>query len=154
MAIYIKKGNGFKCLGEGTICPKKYLKLREGVDANLGTTNGIQQAQAKAKQIMNKNPNVQSASADAGKLDGAQDKSTGEGMSLDIPVDANGQQLASAQRMAHSQGNNDVQIKFTKNDASSSGQTQENKSSRRLTELRQNSIGFTKQELSEFLNSI
>ena len=97
MKIFVKKDNNLKPLGEGKIYSKSQLRLNEdGFDANLGTANGIQQAQIKAKQMMNNNPTINSASADAGKLDGQSDTTSGEGVNLQLPVNATGAQLATA----------------------------------------------------------
>ena len=153
MKILVKKGNKLINLGEGKIYSKSELKLNElnGFDANIGQANGIQQAQMKARQLMNKNSSVTSASADAGKLDGQSDKQSGEGIELKVPVNANGQQLAQAQRMVKDQGADDAQITFTKPQTSSSSiGTNESK----IMEMRRNSIPFTKKELNSFLNSL
>lgn len=149
MKIWQKRDNGLIFLGEGSIFSKKQLRLKEDVDANIGTASGIQQAQAKAKQLMNKNPSVTTASADAGKMDGQNDASTGEGMSINVPVNANGQQLAAVQQMTKDQGADDVQVKFTKDDTSSDTTNES-----RVANLRNNSVPFTKAEMSAFLNSL
>ena len=91
MRVFTKRNNR---LVEGVPYRKSELRLSEDVDANLGSANGIQAAQMKAKQLMSKNPNVNAASADAGKLDGSSDSSSGEGMKLQVPVDAKGSQLS------------------------------------------------------------
>lgn len=151
MKVFTKKDIRLMALGEGKVFSKRQLKLREDVDANIGTASGIQQAQAKAKQLMNQNPSVDSASADAGKLDGQQDTSSGEGMELEIPVNANGQQLATASKLAKDQSSDDVQIKFTKNSTSSSSNMTDES---RIIKMRESSVPFTKQELSAFLNTL
>lgn len=152
MQVLVKKGDKLLKLGEGRIYSKSDLKLNEanGLDANIGQANGIQQAQMKAKQLMNQNAGVTSASADAGKLDGQKDTQGGEGIELKVPVNANGQQLSQAQRMVKDQGADDAQITFTKPQDSSSFGTNESK----IVEMRKNSIPFTKKELSSFLNSL
>ena len=152
MQVLVKKGDKLLKLGEGRIYSKSELKLNElnGFDANIGQANGIQQAQMKAKQLMNQNAGVTSASADAGKLDGQKDTQGGEGIELKVPVNANGQQLAQADRMVKNQGADDAQITFTKPQDSSSFGTNESK----IVEMRKNSIPFTKKELSSFLNSL
>ena len=152
MQVLVKKGDKLLNLGEGRIYSKSDLKLNEanGIDANIGQANGIQQAQMKAKQLMNRNAGVTSASADAGKLDGQNDQQSGEGLELKVPVNANGQQLAQADKMVKNQGANDAQITFTKPQSSSSFGTNESK----IVEMRKNSIPFTKKELSSFLNSL
>ena len=151
MKILRFKDNQLRMLGEGRIIPKSELSLKEDIDANIGTANGIQQAQIKARNIMNQNPNVNSASADAGHLDGQNDSNSGEGIKLELPVNANGNQLAQAQRMTQNQNNDDMQISFTKPQLN--GQVQDTNESR-IIEMRNNSIQFTKKELTEFLNSL
>jgi hypothetical protein len=156
MQVIIKKNNKLVKLGEGRIYSKSQLKLNElnGLDANLTAgnvpVNGIQQAQMKAKQLMNQNAGVTSASADAGKLDGQNDTQGGEGVELRVPVNATGPQLAQAQRMVKDQGSDDAQITFTKPQSSTSNGLGESK----IVEMRRNSIPFSKKELSSFLKSL
>ena len=156
MQVIVKKNNKLVKLGEGRIYSKSQLKLNElnGLDANLTAgnvpVNGIQQAQMKAKQLMNQNAGVTSASADAGKLDGQNDTQGGEGVELRVPVNATGPQLAQAQRMVKDQGSDDAQITFTKPQSSTSNGLGESK----IVEMRRNSIPFSKKELSSFLNSL
>lgn len=152
MRVFTKRNNR---LVEGVPYRKSELRLSEDVDANLGSANGIQAAQMKAKQLMSKNPNVNSASADAGKLDGSADSSSGEGMKLQLPVNAKGSQLSSAQSMIRNQSNDDMEIEFTKDTNSTDSQDQANESLKeRLANLRENSIPFTKKSLTSFLKSI
>lgn len=152
MRVFTKRNNR---LVEGVPYRKSELRLSEDVDANLGTANGIQAAQMKAKQLMSKNPNVNAASADAGKLDGADDSSSGEGMKLQVPVNAKGSQLSSAQSMIRNQSNDDMEVEFTKDTNSADSQDQANESLKeRLANLRENSIPFTKKSLTSFLKSI
>ena len=152
MRVFTKRNNR---LVEGVPYRKSELRLSEDVDANLGSANGIQAAQMKAKQLMSKNPNVNAASADAGKLDGSDDSSSGEGMKLQVPVDAKGSQLSSAQSMIRNQSNDDMEIEFTKDTNSTDSQDQANESLKeRLANLRENSIPFTKKSLTSFLKSI
>lgn len=152
MRVFTKRNNR---LVEGVPYRKSELRLSEDVDANLGSANGIQAAQMKAKQIMSKNPNVNAASADAGKLDGSDDSSSGEGMKLQVPVDAKGSQLSSAQSVIRNQSNDDMEIEFTKDTNSTDSQDQANESLKeRLANLRENSIPFTKKSLTSFLKSI
>ena len=99
---------------------------------------------------MNKNSSITSASADAGKLDGQVDTNSGEGIKLEVPVNANGSQLAQAQRMVKDQSADDAQITFTKPQTSMSNGISES----RITEMRKNSIPFTKKELSNFLSTL
>ena len=152
MRVFTKRNNR---LVEGVPYRKSELRLSEDVDANLGSANGIQAAQMKAKQLMSKNPNVNAASADAGKLDGSVDSSSGEGMKLQLPVNAKGSQLSSAQSMIRNQSNDDMEVEFTKDTNSTDSQDQANESLKeRLVNLRENSIPFTKKSLASFLKSI
>lgn len=152
MKILRFKNNQLQMLGEGKIYSKKNLKLREGVDANISSANGIQDMKAKAAKVLNQNPNVDSASADAGHIDGQNDMNSGEGMKLQLPINANGKQLSQAQNMVKNQGNNDMQVSFTKPQVN--GQTQGSTNESRIMEMRANAIPFTKKELNEFLNSL
>jgi len=150
MQVIIKKNNRLVKLGEGRMYSKSQLKLNE-LDANIGMANGIQQAQMKAKQLMNRNAGVTSASADAGKLDNQNDTQGGEGVELRVPVNATGPQLAQAQRMVKDQGSDDAQITFTKPQTSA---TDNGLGESRIIEMRKNSIPFSKKELSSFLKSL
>ena len=152
METFVKKNNKLIRIGEGKLLKKGEILLREenGVDANIGTANGIQQAQMKAKQLMNRNPGVNSASADAGKIDGQNDANSGEGIKLEVPVNATGKQLAQAQRMTKDQNADDAQITFTKDNGNNGTSTNES----RIVELRRNSVPFSKNELTKFLKSI
>jgi len=152
METFVKKNNKLVRIGEGKLLKKGEILLKEenGVDANIGTANGIQQAQMKAKQLMNRNPGVNSASADAGKIDGQNDANSGEGIKLEVPVNATGKQLAQAQRMTKDQNADDAQITFTKDNGNNGTSTNES----RIVELRRNSVPFSKNELTKFLKSI
>lgn len=155
MEVLIKTNNGLQRLGEGKIFSKKQLKLREDIDAAIGSANGLQQAQQKAKKLINQNPSVDSASADLGKLDGQKDTSSGEGTKIQLPINASATQLNNVQQMSKNQANDDVEVEFTKNDTSnSSSSTNESRKNRKLVEMRYNSVPFTKKELSSFLKSI
>lgn len=146
MEILVKTNRGLKSLGEGRVYSKKQLMLKEdGLDANLGMSSSIQAAQMKAKQMMSKNPTVTSASADAGKLDGQMDSQNGEGVRLELPVNANGKQLAQAQKMVSDTNADDAQITFTKNQDTMTTES-------RLSELRANSVPFSKNEINEIIN--
>lgn len=151
METFIKKGNKLVRIGEGKLFKKGELSLikEDGIDANIDGANGIQQAQMKAKQLMNKNPGVTSASSDAGKLDAQKDTNSGEGLELKVPVNATGNQLAQAQRMTKDQSADDAKITFTKENPSD-GMTSESK----IVEMRKNSVPFSKKELTNFLRKL
>jgi len=151
METFVKKDNKLVRIGEGKLFKKGELSLikEDGIDANIDGANGIQQAQMKAKQLMNKNPGVTSASSDAGKLDGQKDSNSGEGLELKVPVNATGNQLAQAQRMTKDQSADDAKITFTK-ETPSDGMTSESK----IVEMRKNSVPFSKKELTNFLRKL
>ena len=157
MKILRFRNNQLKNLGEGRLVPKTALTLKEDVDANIGTASGIQQAQMKARQLMNQSPSVNSASADAGHLDNQTDSNSGDGMKLELPVNANGKQLAQAQHMVQDQSNDDMQVTFTKPQINGQIQgegTNESVKAKKLVEMRNNSIPFTKKELNVFLSTL
>lgn len=155
MEVLVKTDKGLQRLGEGKIFSKKQLKLKEGIAAAIGSANGLQQAQQKAKQILDQNSNADSANADLGKLDGQNDTSTGEGTKIQLPINASATQLNNVQQMSKNQANDDVEVEFTKNDTNnSSSSTNESRKNRKLVEMRYNSVPFTKKELRSFLKSI
>lgn len=152
MQVLVKNGDRLYSLGEGKIYSKKQVKLKEGLDASIGTANGVQQAQMKAKNAMAQ-PNVTSASGDLGKMDGQNDSNTGEGVKIQLPVNASTQQLNNVQSMAKNSANDDMEVEFVKNDASTNNGTNESIQNKKLVEMRRNSVSFTKKELSDFLAS-
>ena len=152
MRVLVKNDNRLIELGEGKMFSKSQLKLNEDVTASLGSANGIQAAQMKAKQLMAKNPNVDSASSDAGKLDGKNNQGSGEGIKLQVPINASGSQLANAKNMVNNKYN--MEIEFTKNTPNDNNTNNESKEYDRLKDLRENSIPFTKDSLAKFLRTI
>ena len=147
MRTYVKKNGKLNLVGEGRLYSKAELLLREGgLDANIGSADSIQQAQLKAKKMMNQNAGVDSASVEAGKADGQADSQSGEGVKLQIPINATGKQLAQAQKMTKDQGSDDSEIQFVKNDSNSTNES-------KIYEMRMNSVPFTKRELSKLLNN-
>ena len=150
MKIYVKKNGKLNILGEGKIYSKSQLRLNEGgIDANIPVSDNLKQAQIKAQQMINRDPSVTSASADAGKLDGQKDTQSGEGLQVKLPINANAQQLNQAQQMTKGQNADDVQITFDK-----SKPTSDNLGESRIIEMRKNAIPFSKKELSSFLKEI
>lgn len=134
---------------------KSDLVLREqnGIDANLTSAPNVAQAVIKAKETMNRNPNVSSVSADAGKLDGSSDMQSGEGMKLQVPVNASSQELSTVQTIVKSQNNDDMQIQFTK--PVTNGQVQDDNSvSESVNQLRRTMPEFTKKDFDQLLKSI
>lgn len=148
MQVLVKNGGKLYPLGEGKMYIKKQVKLREGLDAAIDGASGISQAREKARQLINKG--ASSASGDLGKMDGQNDSSTGEGTKIQIPVNASAKQLNNVQRMAKDSNNDDMEVEFTKSDAS----TNESIRDQKLVEMKKNSIPFTKKEMRDFLKTL
>ena len=148
MKVVIKRNNRLVEFDECVAYSKGELRLNEDITATIPQSTNIKQAQMKAQQLMNQNSGVGSASIDAGKADGQNDQGSGEGMKFTLPINANGKQLAQAERLTRDQNADDVEIEFTKQNASSSSLgTNES----RIREMRRNSIPFSKNELNKFL---
>lgn len=156
MEVLVKTDNGLQRLGEGKIFSKKQLKLREdnnGLSAALGSANGLQQAQAKARSIMQTHPGVTSAKGEMGQMDSKTDSNEGEGLTMQIDKDAPAQTVNKAQQAL--KGSEDATVEFVDNSKnSSSSSTNESRKNRKLMEMRYNSVPFTKKELSSFLKSL
>lgn len=132
------------------------LKEQNGVDANLPGNGapGIAQAITNAKQVMNRNSNVSTVSADAGHLDGSNDTTSGEGMKLEIPVNASGQEIATAQNLVKNQSNDDMQIQFTKPVTNGQIQDSNNTMGESVNNLRRTMPEFSKRDFDKLLKSI
>lgn len=149
MEIYVKKGNFFNKIGEGKIYKKSELRINEGIEANIGQAANMQQAAIKAKQVLNQNPSVKSASTDLGKVDGETNSNSGEGLKIQVPVNANASQLDKVQQMSRGGSYDDTEVEFTKG-----SETTTTENTERLKKLRENSVPFTKKELKSFLISL
>ena len=113
MKVYVKKDKALKLLGEGKIYSKKDLVLREFnaggnsvVAAVPGATN-VRQFVNQGAKTYHQNGNVGLIQGEMGQFDNQNDSSTGEGLGIDLPVNATGQQIAKVQNMANQQGNDD-----------------------------------------------
>lgn len=150
MKILIKTKNGLLNLGEGMIYSKKDLRLNEdnGINANISSASSIRHAQVMAQKYANQNSGVTGATIQAGNADNQHD-SNGEGIKIELPMNASGQELAQADAMTRNQNMDDAQITFVK-PQSSTNNTNESK----ITELKMNSIPFTKAELHNFLTNL
>ena len=149
METFVKKNDKLVRIGEGMLLKKGEILLKEEVTANGGTANGIQQAQMKARQIMNKNSGVvDSVVTKAGDTDNQKDK--GEDITVSADVNASPGQLTNIAKQLPDNAN----LKFydrNKNNGND-GTTSTNES--RIVELRRNSVPFSKNELTKFLKSI
>ena len=129
------------------------VRLKEAVDANLGSAPGIPQAIQKAKQIMTRNANVNSVSADAGKLDGSSDMSSGEGMRLQIPINASGPEVSAAQDFVKRPENDDATVEIT--EPVTNGQpADENPIGESVMNLRRTMPEFSKKDFDRLLKSL
>ncbi len=140
--IYEKKNGRLSLIGEGNVYKKSQVRLvnEAGITANMGQQPGVRQAIANANKVMNANPSVTGASTDAGKMDGTNDSGSGEGMKIQIPANANGQQISNIEKMTSSQGMDDAEVEVVKPNMAS-GSTNESKY--------RNAIPFSKRELNE-----
>lgn len=149
METFVKKNNKLVRIGEGKLLKKGEILLKEEVTANGGEANGIQQAQMKARQIMNKNSGVvDSVVTKAGDTDNQKDK--GEDITVSADVNASPGQLTNIAKQLPDNAN----LKFydrNKNNGND-GTTSTNES--RIVELRRNSVPFSKNELTRFLKNI
>jgi lipopolysaccharide export LptBFGC system permease protein LptF len=149
METFVKKNNKLVRIGEGKLLKKGEILLKEEVTANGGEANGIQQAQMKARQIMNKNSGVvDSVVTKAGDTDNQKDK--GEDITVSADVNSSPGQLTNIAKQLPDNAN----LKFyDKNKTNgNNGTTSTNES--RIVELRRNSVPFSKNELTKFLKSI
>lgn len=143
----VNNNRGRDLVFEGRVVDPMKIRLKEDVEAAIGSANGLQQARLKASQIMNKNSNVTSASADAGHLDNQNDASSGEGLKLQLPINANNQQLSAAQQIVSRQNNDDMEVEFTKNSPSSSDVSESYRPNKAQ-------VTFTKREMDELLKTL
>lgn len=145
--IYEKKDGRLTLVAEGEIYKKSDIKLlgEGGITANMGQQNGVRQMLANAQKVMNANPSVTGASTDLGKIDGSSDANSGEGVKIQIPSNANGQQLSNIEKMASNQSMDDAEVEVVK---PNQGTSTTNESKYR------NAIPFTKNELNQLFKSI
>ena len=147
--IYITESQYNRVFGAKGFATKESLSLKEGIDANIGTANGVQQAIVKAKETMSRNPNVTSASADAGKIDGQADQGGSEDLELKIPSNAQGSTISKVDNIVRQQDKDDMKVTITK------PVSPNNTSPEMTTEsLRRNSAEFTKKEFKKMLQML
>ena len=158
MKIYVKKDKVLKLLGEGKVYSKKDLILKEfkaggnNVVATVPGVTNVRQFVNKGAQTYNQNGNVGLIQGEMGQFDNQNDANTGEGLGVDLPVNATGQQIAKVQNMANQPGNDDMKINLTPptTETDQTDSLGENK----IIKMRENSVPFTKSELTEFLKSL
>lgn len=163
MEIYVKKNNKLVNLGEGRIFSKKDLLLKEydasanskvtlTLNPNGGDVNS-NQLPTMARNMFNRDPNATAATIQADDIEGVtvpnfQQNDPRSDMKTQLPSDTN---PATIQQAAKNGGT----IELTKNTSTDNELGMgENKESKRVMEMRENSIPFTKEELTSFLNSL
>lgn len=158
MKVYVKKDKALKLLGEGKVYSKKDLILKEfkaggnNVVATVPGATNVRQFVNKGAQTYNQNGNVGLIQGEMGQFDNQNDANTGEGLGVDLPVNATGQQISKVQNMANQPGNDDMKINLTPptTETDQTDSLGENK----IIKMRENSVPFTKSELTEFLKSL
>ena len=160
MKVFVKKNNRLLNIGEGSIISKKDLFLKEsGVVAAVPNAKNVRQFVNQGAKTFHQSGNVGLVQGEMGQFDNQQDASTGEGLSVSLPVNATGSQIAKVQTLANQQGNDDMKINLTppttgSSDSSSSLETSSVFPRKTIDEIRMESVPFSKRELSEFLRSI
>jgi hypothetical protein len=158
MKVYVKKDKGLKLLGEGKVYSKKELMLKEfkaggnNVVATVPGATNVRQFVNQGAKTYNQNGNVGLIQGEMGQFDNQNDSNTGEGIGVDLPVNATGQQIAKVQNMANQPSNDDMKINLTPptTETDQTDSLGENK----IIKMRENSVPFTKSELTEFLKSL
>lgn len=149
MRVYKMNDRGtFSKIAEGRVFRKGEIKLREdsnGVTATLnGVSMNVNQGIQQAKKVMASNSNVKDVSVDAGSLNGRIDRSSGEGMKIDVPIDATSSQKKIVSDVANNKTTDDVKVNFVKDSNDSSALTNESRGG----------LVFTKEEMDKFLRTI
>ena len=158
MKVYVKKDKVLKLLGEGKVYSKKDLMLKEfkaggnNVVATVPGATNVRQFVNQGAKTYNQNGNVGLIQGEMGQFDNQNDSNTGEGIGVDLPVNATGQQIAKVQNMANQPSNDDMKINLTP-PTTETDQTNSLGESK-IIKMRENSVPFTKSELTEFLKSL
>jgi len=161
MKVYVKKDKALKLLGEGTIYSKKDLLLREFGDDNDGgttvtstdTTTPNQGLTDGVKQL-NKTPQADAFEKTVGGMDGnVKDDGSTLTMTKQAAQSAKGRQDANNFiKMSQNTTNGDqnkIRIVNTP-----SVQLSHKTPRKVMDEMRENSVPFTKSELTEFLKTL
>lgn len=148
MVIYLKESDYNRLIAEGKSYKKSQIRLRENVDANIASAKNVTDAITQARQNISNNSNVNTSSIEAGKMDGKQNTQSGEGMKLQVPINASGSELSSLQNIVKNPNNDDMQIQFTK------PMNQGTTTTESIDYIKKSAIPFTKKELSSFLQTI
>jgi hypothetical protein len=160
MKIYVKKDKVLKLLGEGKVYSKKDLVLKEGDASSSGflkNSSNIATAAHDSERIMNANPTLDNVNASA------DDATSGErmGNTSDPSVDVNVKDpnsIKMTQQMMNGlspQQKSNIDLNFYNGDKVANGVQLAHKTPKKvMDEMRENSIPFTKAELTDFLRSL
>jgi hypothetical protein len=162
MKVYVKKDKALKLLGEGRIFTKKDLILKEdtGISASLNPEGGdvnANQAQTASSNIFNHVPSATATTLQSDDVNGVtapmlSQNDPASDVTHEIPLkDAN----ASAIQAAAKQGGTIKIVKQQPQQNNSLGLQNSSVTPRKvMDEMRENSVPFTKSELTEFLKNL
>ena len=177
MKIFSKKNNGLRSLGEGRVFSKKEISLNEDVTGRFFSkrqlklseawTNGKvaltlnpngqditpSNVQTSAQNMLNKVPQATAVTLQADDVDGV----TAPTFSPEDPRNHTVQNISAKKATSSAVQNaakNGGTINITKDDPQQNTMGESKKASKKLVEMRRNSIPFSKTELSKFLRSL
>lgn len=155
MKIYVKKNGKLNILGEGKIYSKSQLRLNEGgFVATAPDAKNVRQFVTQGSKMLNQNPDFKLVQNQLGQMDQQKDSSTGEGMQVGIPSDADGALISRVQDLANRPENDDVSINLIPATSNTSSDSSSIANESRIVEMRKNAIPFSKKELTSFLKDI
>jgi len=153
MKIFVKKDNKLKPLGEGKIYSKSQLRLNEDKFLTTGNADNLRQAMNQAKKVGSENPNSGGYQVQFDQLNGQTD--SGEHINIDASTEMTGDQQSALERVFDDPNIEDAKLTLkTPQQMKSDSNNINGMSESRITEMRKNSIPFTKKELSNFLSSL
>lgn len=158
MKILVKTSKGLRNIGEGRIYSKKDIRLiGEEFTANLGNPGSLQNAITRARKEINQNPSVNKASTKVSDINHEND-GQGEGLNINVPINSDAGTLSVVNGLTNNPNAKNANVTFTKPNTSGSNEGNDindsKKYSKKLVEMRRNSIPFSKDELNKFLNSL
>ena len=159
MKVYIKKDKALKLLGEGKVYSKKDLILKEQDDnklvadasSNDESFGGVSNAEKAIDTTLQKNPTADAASTDMASLGPKQNVGNGQGVVIRTNQVDFEKNRGAFSNMAQRMPNAELQV-----DRGDGVQPLvAHKTPRKvMDEMRENSVPFTKSELTEFLKSL
>lgn len=158
MKVYVKKDKALKLLGEGKIYSKKDLVLKEDNNNPLigdatpsdERINGVSGLETAANQQLTSHPAEDGVSVGLDSLSNSGQKLKGDGISFKMTQDQLKANKAQVSNMAQQMPGAEVTIMRNNNNMQLSSVTPK----KVMDEMRENSIPFTKAELTEFLKNL